>query len=39
MAKRNGNREAKKPKQIRHKPTAAHSVAELASTVRKPRRP
>ena len=38
MVKRSGNREAKKPKQIRDKPTAARSVAELASTVRKPRR-
>ncbi len=35
MAKRNGNRELKKPKQIKTKTEGAMSVSELANT-RKP---
>ena len=35
MAKRNGNRELKKPKQIKSKDTGARSVSELANQ-RKP---
>jgi hypothetical protein len=31
MAKRNGNRELKKPKQLREKSTGVNSVAELAA--------
>lgn len=31
MAKRNGNRELKKPKQVKTKPAGAGSVAELAN--------
>jgi len=38
MAKRIGNREAKKPKQNKQKPEAAQSVSELASVARKPRK-
>jgi hypothetical protein len=30
MAKRNGNRELKKPKQIKEKSTGANSVSDLA---------
>lgn len=31
MAKRNGNREMKKPKQVKEKPTGINSVSELAA--------
>jgi hypothetical protein len=34
MAKRNGNRELKKPKQNKSKASGASSVAELAKTTR-----